>query len=510
MIKKVLFIQPFSLLEKHLSTILLAWPFYLENFLKSKLNNLKFDILYLPTEQKRNKIRLNDFSREEIKKFYSQMNHLIDTLDFEIDKSTLICISCSFSHLYIPTKIIAKYFNNIYKNSPIVVGGTHISACKESFKNNHSIDYLIQGEGEISLYYLIINNPKKNTVPIRLKKSFIEDLNILPQLDFSSLSIKKYIDDFSELAINLSRGCPFNCHFCIEKTLIKGINKIKKWRSYSPSRAAKEVENMVEFGLKHNIKNYGFVDSIFGFSQKWLDSFLEKYRSQNSCSFWVETRLDILSENILQKLQKKNFFNWYGLEHTNYDMLKIMNKTNNPKKYLNKFLKIFEIHKKLNYLCQINLLLLHPGETKESLSQLFQDLEDIFLNNNFDKIALNIRRFHNYPGTFIFNNMKYFTEKYGSKAYPISMKWWLYKDLFAQKNGEYCIQPSNDLSIRDGITLWTKYYKKFNDLNIAKIKENEHSFNSIQKILRIKQENKNLDEKQNKFLKFLNEYQIEV
>ncbi len=510
MIKKVLFIQPFSLLEKHLSTILLAWPFYLENFLKSKLRSLKFDILYLPIEQKKNKIILNDFSREEIKRFYSQMNHLIDTLDFEIDESTLICISCSFSHLYLPTKILAKYFKKFYKSSPIVVGGTHISACKEDFKNNHSIDYLIQGEGEYSLYNLIINNPKKNNTPIILKKSFIEDLNSLPQLDFSSLSVKKYLDDFSELAINLSRGCPFNCHFCIEKTLINGIDKIKKWRSYSPSRAAKEVENMVEFGLQHNIKNYGFVDSIFGFSQKWLNSFLNQYTPQDSCSFWVETRLDILSENILKRLQKKNFFNWYGLEHTNYEMLKIMNKTNNPEKFIDKFIKILDIHKKLNYLCQINLLLLHPGETRESLFQLFQDLEKIFLNNDFDKIALNIRRFHNYPGTFIFNNMKYFTEKYGSKAYPISMKWWVYQDLFAQKHGEYCVRPSNDLSIREGITLWTKYYKRFNDLNIARIKVKEQSFNSIQKILRIKQDNKYLDEKQNNFLKFLNEYQIEV
>jgi radical SAM superfamily enzyme YgiQ (UPF0313 family) len=511
MIKKILLIQPFSLLEKHFShTLLPGLSFYLENFLRSKLPQLKVDLLYLPYEQKKNNITLNNYSKEEIHRFYSQMNFLVDKLEFEIDETTLICISCTFSHLYLPTKLITNYFNTFYNKTPIVVGGTHISAYEDAFNKSQSIDYLVQGEGEVSLYNLIKNNPKKQPFPIVLEKSFIEDLNDLPKLDFTSLSIKKYSGDFSNLAINLSRGCPFNCHFCMEHTLIDGINNIKKWRAYSPSRAVEEVNHMVKFGLEHNIKHYGFVDSIFGFNQTWLNTFLDKYHPIDSSSFWIETRLDILSEKILKRLKKNNFYNWYGLEHTNYKMLKIMNKTSNPKKFLNKFQEILEVHKKLDYLCQINMLLLHPGETKESLSQVFHDIEDLFINTSFNKIALNIRRFHNYPGTFIFNHMGYFTEKYGSKVHPFSMEWWLNKDLSIQKHGEYCIRPSHNLSIREAMTLWTEYYKHYNDLTINKIKENTHSLNSIQKVFMIKQENKKLKKTKEEFLNFLRNYQIEI
>lgn len=509
MIKKILFIQPFSLLETHFSDVLLVWPFYLENFLKSKLGIMKYDLIYLPCEQKKNKITIKNFSNQEIEAFYSQMDSLIEEVDFLIDHTTLICISCTFSHLYIPTKIIAKYFNELYPSSPIVVGGTHVSVCEMDFMNNEAIDYLIQGDGERSLYELIRNNPHKNTLPKLLPKSFINDLNNTPELDFSSLSIGKYIDQFTQLAINISRGCPFKCYFCIENTLAQERTNPKKWRTYSPKRAVKEVNSMVKYGSEHNIEIYGFVDSIFGFNQKWLESFLDKLNPENASSFWVETRLDILSEKILKKLQKKRFFNWYGLEHTDYEMLINMNKTTNPSRFLEKFWSILEIHKKLNYFCQINLLLLHPGETKRSISHLFNNLEELLMKNYNDLISFNIRRFHNYPGSFISNNIPFFAEKFGTEVHPFSMNWWLNEDLQIQKYGEYCIKPSHRLSIRKGIEIWTDKYKQLIGHEMERLKNHKDRFASIQKAVKYKQESNLLESKRTEFLKFLDFYHIE-
>ena len=111
MIKKILFIQPFSLLNEQLSNILLTWPIYLENYLKSKCPNLVFDILYLPVEQKKGKLNIKSYEKDEITLFEKEMNDLISKLDFNIDHSTLICISCSFSSLSLSTEMITKFFN---------------------------------------------------------------------------------------------------------------------------------------------------------------------------------------------------------------------------------------------------------------------------------------------------------------------------------------------------------------------------------------------------------------
>jgi len=510
-VKKILLIQPFSVIDKQLSDILLAWPFYLESFLKSRFDHLKFDILYLPAEQKLNKITINSFENQEIKRFYSQMNQLIEKVEFKIDESTIILISCPFSHFYLPTKIIAEYFNLIYKKTPIIVGGTHISACPSDFIDYSPIDYLVSGEGEIPLYNLINSNPKKNKLPVLLKRDYIENLNDIPIIDFSSLSVEKYIKHFSGLAIYLSRGCPFNCHFCMEKNLMEGFSNLKKWRSYSPSRAVEEVHNMVNFGEDHGILKYGFLDPIFGFNQKWLKSFLEKYNGYNSSSFWLETRLDILNENILRKFRNINFYPWYGLEHTSYEMLKKMNKTNNPKKFIEQFQNLLAIHKDLNFICQINILLLHPGETKRTLTQAFQDLEDMVLKDGFNKVLLSIRRFHNYPGTFIFNKSEHLNKKYGTKIYPIAMKWWQSNDLDVQKKGEYCVRPSSDLSLREGVEIWTEHYKQFNKKQFLQTKSQiKEKGNSIHLALLLKERNSRLEEMENEFMEFLNIRNIEV
>jgi radical SAM superfamily enzyme YgiQ (UPF0313 family) len=510
-IKKILLIQPFSLTDKQLSDILLAWPVYLENFLKAHFEHLKFDILYLPAEQKQKQLTIDSFEDQQIKHFFSQMNMLIEKLEFNIDQSTLILISCPFSHFYLPTKIIADYFNLIYKKTPIVVGGAHISACPSDFIDYSPIDYLVPGEGEIPLLNLIRSNPKKNKSPILLKKKYIEDLNKLPMIDFTSLSIEKYMSNFSGLAIYLSRGCPYNCRFCMEQNLIEGFSNLKKWRSYSPSRAVEEVNNMVSFGKDHDILNYGFLDPIFGFNQKWLNSFLEKYTEYNSSSFWLETRLDILNEKILKKFQKINFYPWYGLEHTSYKMLKKMNKTNNPKRFINKFQDILAIHKQLDFVCQVNILLLHPGETKQTLTQAFQDLEDMILIDGFDKILLSIRRFHNYPGTFIFKNSELLHKKYGMEMYPIATRWWQSKDLNVQKNGEYCVRPSKELTLREGVEIWTELYKQFNKKQFLKNKsQTKEKSSSIHLALLLKERNRFLEETKNEFMEFLNFHHIEV
>ncbi|TFF86008.1 MAG: hypothetical protein EU518_00090 [Promethearchaeota archaeon] len=512
MIKNILFIQPFSLIDKQLSDILLVWPFYLENYLRNRFKYLNFDTIYLPAEQKRGTININNFSIQEIKRFHSEMDNLITNIDFELNAETLICISCSFSTLYIPTKIILDYFQKICPECIFAIGGAHVSACPDDFyQKNKSIDFMIFGEGELPLARIIENSSRKrNSSTIMMKKEYIPNLDLLPVLEFEKLSLSKYIDDIPRLAINLSRGCPFSCRFCMEKDLREGVKNTKAWRAYSPSRAILDIKAMIDFGFKHNLNEFGFLDSIFGFNNTWLLSFLKKYNFQDICSIWTETRLDILNETILKILHKKRIFNMYGLEHFSHRMLKIMNKTQNPNKFLAKFDKILKIHDNLGYMCVLNILLNHPGETSETLKKAFKESENIIKQTKNNQIYFNIKQYHNFPGTYSYENEISFRKDFGTKYYEFSKNWWVYNDLDIQNFGVLCIRSSKDLSLKDFIISWTNKYIDLN--NQIKDKINNMDLKKIEKIFQISNlnmMNKTLEERKDRFFSFLKKYKIE-
>jgi len=511
MIKNILFIQPFSVIDKQLSDILLVWPFYLENYLRNRFEYLNFETIYLPAEQKRGTININNFSIQEIKRFHSEMDNLITNIDFELNAETLICISCSFSTLYIPTKILLDYFQKFCPECIIAIGGAHVSACSDDFYQiNKSIDFMIFGEGELPLARIIEKTSRKRNSSVMMKKEYIPNLDLLPVLEFEKLSLSKYIDDIPRLAINLSRGCPFSCRFCMEKDLREGIRNTSAWRAYSPSRAILDIKAMIDFGFEHNLNQFGFLDSIFGFNNSWLLSFLKKYNFQDTCSIWTETRLDILNETILKTLHKKRIFNMYGLEHFSHKMLKIMNKTQNPQIFLKRFDKILKIHDNLGYMCVLNILLNHPGETPETLKKAFKELQKIISENKNNHVYFNIKQYHNFPGTFSFENIKSFRKDFGTKYYDFSKNWWTYNDLNIQNFGVFCIQSSKNLSLKNFIRSWTNKYIGLN--NLMKDKINNMNLKKIEKIFQISKlnlMNKNLEERKENFLSFLKKYKIE-
>ncbi len=504
MIKKILFIQSFILEQEQLTDEILVWPIYLENFLKSKLPNLEFDLLYLPAEQKRRNLTIE--SLEEIDMFNSQMDYLTSNLKFELDESTLICLSGTTSHHFLSVKLIAEYFQKNYQKNIIVFGGAHASALPYDFNySNSPIDYIVMGEGEITLYELLKKEPKKQKIPETFPYSCITDLDLLPTIDFNIFD--KYISEFKNLSINLSRGCPFVCDFCMEKTYFNSIQntKIKPWRVYSPKRAVQEVRTMIDYGSENQIESFGFYDPTFGLKKKWLETFLDYYDLQDKASPWIETRLDMLNEKLLRKFHQNNFRLWYGLESYSKKVLAIMKKTTDPNAYLNKFEGLYEIHKELDLPFMVNILFNHPGETKETYFETYERLYRMIVEDNIDSMLLNIRFYHHFPGTSLYNNFRYYNETYGAIAY--FPNWWKKEELL--KHGLYCVRSSHSLGLRESFELYTDLYKKLISAYIDNLKALKPP-NAIQKALLLKNRMNVLDMKKSAFFDFLNERNIEM
>jgi len=503
MLKKVLFVQPFVLDKEQLSNLVLVWSIYLENYLKSKIENLSTDLLYLPIEKQDCKIKIN--SLEEKESFFSQMNNLVSDLKFEIDEKTYICISGTTSHHFLPAKLIAEYFQKNYPKSIVIFGGAHASACPNSFSYIDSpIDYLIIGEGEVILYEIIRDSYKKpQNTRIAVGKP-IQKLDNLPPLELSLLD--KYIPFFNDLSISLSRGCPFNCSFCMEKSLSKSTNTTKRWRVYSPKRAINEANIMTDYALKNNINIVGFYDPTFGANKKWLRKFLELYNPNNDiAATWIETRIDAVDENLLRSLKKNKIYQMYGLESLSPYMLSVMDKTVNPVKFLEKFDRIFKIHEDLEYMFMANVLFNHPGETNATYNESYEGLRKIFGKDKNDIALFNIRYYHHYPGTRIYNNIEYFNKKYGCNDY--FPRWWENEKLL--QDAPYCIRPSFELSLRESIEIYTDVFAKLSNINVNILKQNKRD-KYFQKIVMHKKGIKKIYELKERLLKFLDEYHIEL
>ncbi|TFG11633.1 MAG: radical SAM protein, partial [Promethearchaeota archaeon] len=375
----VLFIQPFIIEhysdQETLTQMLLVWPVYLENFLKSKFRDLNCSLLYLPDEQKLGNITIKSYKDSEL--FAKQMDKLLNTLDFEITQNTYICLSGTTSYYYLSVKMISEYFQKHHPEGVIIFGGAHATACPDDFIYAQSpIDYIIIGEGEQVLYEIIKKNYKKQSTPKFIIGKPISELDILPPLDLSILD--RYISFYQSLSICLSRGCPFNCSFCMEKTMASHNKSIKRWRSYTPKRAIEESRIMIEYAQNYGIDRIGFVDPTFGSNRKWFEEYISLWNFEAQTSaVWIETRFDILNDKLIEQLQKKNFYLWYGLESCSKRMLKIMNKNVNPSSYLKKYDKIIEKHKDLEYLVMNNVIFGHPGESEKSCAESYKVLKRI-------------------------------------------------------------------------------------------------------------------------------------
>ncbi|MCK4738140.1 MAG: cobalamin-dependent protein, partial [Sulfurimonas sp.] len=109
---------------------------------------------------------------------------------------------------------VSELIHVIKKISPdtkIILGGPEVS--HEPFRVNlDNADFIIQGEGDLAFYELCRNILEENKPQNRIIRMS------LPSLKNLELPYKYYTDDDIKnryLYVEASRGCPFECEFCL-------------------------------------------------------------------------------------------------------------------------------------------------------------------------------------------------------------------------------------------------------------------------------------------------------
>lgn len=372
-----------------------------------------------------------------IEEYPLYIKNLMQLLTRYNDGSDLIFGISAFSpNYYISSIVLALTIRKMYPHALICVGGSQVNFFTEYFMFPRSIysrkfnfklfDAIFLGEADwkfVDYVTSLIKKDKLQSNPTEecmiIRSGSVDDLKKLPFIDYSLMDYKdakKYI-----IPVFFSRGCPFNCNFCSDYRNIfpefKEGNK-KIWRLTSPEMAIKQTLLINQY-FKENTDmkiEIHIFDPLFAYPE-WRMKYYEGLIKNNITTLiWAEYRIDQFSiKKEIEFLKKTNIKTTFGLESGSYEMLNIMNKTKNPKRYLQDFENIANELYNIQTYAAPNVILGHPGETKKTLQETFNYLDKIMDGKN--NIIPYFMKFMLTFGSQVSQNIDLYEKKYGSKFY---------------------------------------------------------------------------------------------
>ncbi|RKZ00082.1 MAG: B12-binding domain-containing radical SAM protein [Ignavibacteriae bacterium] len=199
----------------------------------------------------------------------------------------------------------------------VVVGGPDPSSQPNLYQ---SADYLVQGEGEVTIP-MFIQDLEKGCKSGEYKSVDRADMTkaVVPRFDLIRFQ------DYIQVGIQYSRGCPFNCEFC---DIIELYGR--KSRTKTQEQVIKELQTLYDLGHRGHID---FVDDNFIGNKKNVRKVLpviREWSQANKYPFYFSTEASInlaSDENLLQMMKDVDFrYVFVGIETPEDEVLKLTNK----------------------------------------------------------------------------------------------------------------------------------------------------------------------------------------
>jgi len=392
---------------------------------------------------------------------------ILDSIDW--DDYLLIGLSCCFSQL---TSSI-YFIKEIKKRSPhlkIVIGGSSCSADmgKSLIQNFEEIDFVIQGEGELPLVYLVsclIEGKEVKDYPGILHRSCMDESFGISQINsLDELPVPDYSDYFIQaekvslkrpfqvkLPMEISRGCWWGrCRFC---------NLNIQWKGYrykSKERVINEIRTLVE---RHQILSISFMDNLIPPNSKEI--FMELGKIKKDLRLFAEIRANT-SLDLLIWMGKAGMNEvQVGVEALSSSLLNKMNKGTTA-------IQNIEIMKN----CEAkgmpkiagNLILEFPGSDEKDVRETINNLDFVFPFYPLKGISFWLGY-----GSFVWNNPEIFSiRKTGNHPnYSYIFPEEVFKKLILMIQGyRGKIREQKKLwnPVRKKINDWTRYYMDMHSL----------------------------------------------
>ncbi|HEY8946018.1 MAG TPA: radical SAM protein [Polyangiaceae bacterium] len=382
-------------------------------------------------------------------------------LDFEralgrVDLSALasadydvIGISCYSSYDYLKVDAIARRIKQKFPRAVVVTGGYHASARPADFTGDGSpFDFVITGDGEAPFARLVetLARGKRPLGRVLGPEPVPSPSELLPY-DWSLLERYRPIARkvASQAEIYLSRGCPYDCSFCMERA-----KRETSWRALTPLEAVEELRRLDAF-LDLSSWTVFIADALFGMKRAWRREFLEALAQKplRALRVWLLIRVDLIEREDLALMARANVSPGFGLESGDPEQLRRIRKSGALAEYLDKMIQVADWARELDVPFGANIIVGHPGETEATLRTSAAYMRRLFLSHPRGTHGfLSVDPFRLYPGSPIDEQRERWEAETGMVLhhYP----WWHDPD---QTFLSEWVDPSGELDYRRALAL---------------------------------------------------------
>jgi anaerobic magnesium-protoporphyrin IX monomethyl ester cyclase len=222
----------------------------------------------------------------------------------------------------------------------VVVGGPHTSIMPEqTLKECKAIDIAVKGEGEYAMLEIARRKRLRGIAGITYRKGgriiknkdreLIKNLDELPFPARYLLPLGKYysvgIRHYPFTTMVTSRGCPYNCNFCVNYTVLG-----KCFRARSVENVMGEIDELVK---KYHVKEIDIIDDNFTVNMERAEKICDELIKRRYNLIWKMgngIRADRVNEQLIRKMKKAGcYLIAFGIESGNKDILKKINKGEN-------------------------------------------------------------------------------------------------------------------------------------------------------------------------------------
>ncbi len=282
---------------------------------------------------------------------------------------------------------VAEMAKKINPNIKVIMGGAHPTIMyRQMLENYPFIDYIVLGEGEITLLELAQEKDPSQINGLAYKqggefivtplRKYVENLDDLPFPAWHLIDLKKYpahgkgivnginLSKEPRVSVVFSRGCIGNCDFCSTWWIWRG------WRRRSPKNMVDELEILNrEYGIKHIC----FADDTMTVDRQATIDLCEEIISRKlKIAFHITTRTDCIDEVVLKKLKNAGCYEIsYGIESGSQMLLEKMKKKND----IQTSERAIKITKKAGIRVTALVITGNVGETKETVEETINFLK---------------------------------------------------------------------------------------------------------------------------------------
>ena len=290
------------------------------------------------------------------------------------EKPNVVAFSTYIWNIEMVTRL-SNLIKLVDKDIEILYGGPEVSYDSLNILKELNGDYIIQGEGEKTfrefVEYKLGNKDLESIRGLYFKKGNEVIFNgNRPLMNMDEIVFPYKEDENLDNKIvyyEASRGCPFNCKYCLSSTT-HGVRFLDIER----------VKRELQFFIDKKVRLVKFVDRTFNCNFKFSTAIWEfLINSDTKTQFHFEISADILKPQeleILRKAPKDRFQFEVGVQTTNDDVLRQINRFVNFSDIKEKVLELLAIK---NIKQHLDLIAGLPGEDYTSFKKSFNDVYSI-------------------------------------------------------------------------------------------------------------------------------------